>query len=82
MKEEPNLYSFMLIAFAFLGFVCVFAYNLYLGNRLDCALLRASLAVFFSFLPLKCFFYYLEKARNASDKIEPRLENRKPEVNK
>ncbi len=64
MKEESHFYSFILTLCAFVGFVLVFAYNLYLGNGIDHSLLKASFAAFFTFLPLKGFIYYLEKARN------------------
>ncbi len=64
MKEASNFYRFILTLIAFIGFVFVFAYNVYVGNEIDYALLKAALAAFFTFLPLKCFIYYLEKARN------------------
>lgn len=64
MKEESNFYSFILTLFAFIGFIIVFSYNIYVGNGIDYALFKASLAAFFSFLLLKCFIYCLERARS------------------
>ncbi len=64
MKEESNFYRFILVFISFIGFVFVFAYNVYVGNGIDYALLKASWAAFLNFLILKYFIYWLEKARS------------------
>ncbi len=63
MKEEPNFYSFSLTLFAFLSFIFVFVYNLYLGNSLDYSLLKASMMACFSFFPLKLLICFLERTQ-------------------